>query len=162
MIAWLLRFVLPTTEDAKDRFREMPNAYSPVSGKHGPWQHIVIDEAQDLSVVEASLLSSFILREVALTISADFRQVVSPFNGMKNLDAFKIGCNLISKADDFTQFPFTKNLRQSGQIGNFLRGFYEKVFGELPQFMANDEMKGPKPQLHLMPYVNFAQTIRKC
>ncbi len=160
-LAWLLWFVLPTTEDPKDRFREMPNAYSPISGKHGPWQHIVIDEAQDLSVVEASLLSSFMLRDGALTISADFRQVVSPVHGMKNLDAFKIGCNLIRNADDFTQYPFTKNLRQSGQIGKFLKGFYEKVFGELPQFMANDEMNGPKPQLHLMPYVNFAQTIRK-
>ncbi len=160
-LAWLLRFVLPTMEDPKDRFREMPYAYSPVSGKQGPWQHIVIDEAQDLSVVEASLLSSFVVRDGALTISADFRQVVSPVHGMMNLDAFRIGCNLIGKTDDFMQFPFTKNMRQSGQIGKFLRGFYEKAFGELPPFMANEEMSGPKPQLHLMTYVIFAQTIRK-
>lgn len=160
-LAWLLRFVLPTMEDPKDRFREMPNAFSPVSGKYGPWAHIVIDEAQDLSVVEASLLSSFVVRDGALTISADFRQVVSPVHGMKNLDAFRIGCNLIGRADDFMQFPFTKNMRQSGQIGKFLRGFYEKAFGELPQFVANEEMNGPKPQLHLMTYVKFAQTIRK-
>jgi superfamily I DNA/RNA helicase len=160
-IAWLLRFALPTMDDPKDRFREMPNAYSPVSGKYGPWHHIVIDEAQDLSVVEASLLSSFVVRDGALTIAADFRQVVSPVHGMMNPDAFKIGCNLIGKGDDFTLFPFTKNMRQSGQIGKFLRGFYEKVFGELPQFVANEEMIGPKPQLFLMPYVKFSQTIRK-
>lgn len=160
-LAWLLRYALPTMNDPQNRFREMPNAYSPVSGKYGPWHHIVIDEAQDLSVVEASLLASFVVRDGALTIAADFRQVVSPVHGMKNLDAFRIGCNLIGQADDFTQFPFTKNMRQSGQIGNFLRGFYEKAFGELPQFVANEEMNGPKPQLHLMTYVNFAQTIRK-
>jgi hypothetical protein len=160
-LAWLLRFVLPTTEDPKGRFREMPNASSPVNEKYGPWYHIVIDEAQDLSVVEASLLSSFVVHDGALTISADFRQVVSPVHGMMNPDAFRIGCNLIGKADDFRQFPFTKNMRQSKQIGKFLKGFYENAFGELPQFMVNEEMSGPKPQLHLTPYVNFAQTIRK-
>lgn len=160
-LAWLLRFVLPKMEDPKDRFREMRNALSPVSGKYGPWYQIVIDEAQDLSVVEASLLSSFVVRDGALTIAADFRQVVSPVHGMMNPDAFRFGCNLLSQSDDFTQFPFTKNMRQTGQIGRFLKGFYQKVFGELPQFLANEEMIGPKPQLHLMPYVNFAQTIRK-
>jgi hypothetical protein len=163
-IAWLallLRFVLPTTDDQKDRFREMPNAYSPVSGNYGPWYHIVIDEAQDLSVVEASLLSSFVVREGALTIAADFRQVVSPVHGMMDPSAFRIGCNLIGQSDDFTLFPFTKNMRQSAQIGKFLRGFYEKAFGELPQFMANEEMSGPKPQLHIMSYVSFAGTIKK-
>jgi hypothetical protein len=160
-LAWLLRFVLPKSEDSKDRFREMRNASSPVSGKYGPWYHIVIDEAQDLSVVEASLLSSFVVRDGALTIAADFRQVVSPVHGMTNPDAFRLGCNLLGQSDDFTQFPFTKNMRQTGQIGKFLKSFYQKAFGELPQFMANEEMIGPKPQLHIMPYLHFAQTIRK-
>jgi hypothetical protein len=159
-LAWLLRFALPSANDQKSRFRDIPNAESPVLGKYGPWSHVVIDEAQDLSVVEASLISSFVVREGALTISADFRQVVSPVHGMENLNAFKIGCRLVSKPDDFKLFPFTKNKRQSRQIGNFLRGFYEKAFGELPLFMANEEINGPKPQLRLMPIVNFAPTIR--
>lgn len=159
-LAWLLRFALPSQADPKNRFREVPNAESPISDKYGPWSHVVIDEAQDLSVVEASLISSFVMRDGALTIAADFRQVVSPVHGMENPNAFKIGCHLVSQADDFKQFPFTKNMRQSGHIGNFLRGFYAKAFGELPPFLANDEMSGPKPQLRLMSNVNFAPTIR--
>ncbi|MGD9976161.1 MAG: hypothetical protein AB7S77_24145, partial [Desulfatirhabdiaceae bacterium] len=160
-LAWLLRFVLPTTKEPQDRFLSVPNAYSPVLGKYGPWYHIVIDEAQDLSVVEASLLSSFVMRDGALTIAADFRQVVSPVHGMTNPDAFRFGCNLLIQTDEFTRFPFTRNMRQTAQIGRFLRGFYEKAFGELPQFMTNESMTGPKPQLHLMPYHRFAQTIQK-
>ena len=159
-LAWLLRFALPTATDPKNRFREVPNAESPIAYKYGPWSHVVIDEAQDLSVVEASLISSFVVRDGALTISADFMQVVSPVHGMVNPNAFKIGCRLISRDDDFKQFPFTKNMRQSSQIGNFLRGFYVKAFGELAPFIANDEITGPKPQLRLMSYVNFAPTIK--
>lgn len=160
-LAWLLRFALPSVDDPKNRFREVPNAESPIADKYGPWSHVVIDEAQDLSVVEASLLSSFVEREGALTIAADFRQVVSPVHGMENPNAFKIGCRMISLKDDFKLFPFKINMRQTGQIGNFLRGFYQKAFGEMPPFMANDVMSGPKPQLQLMPYVEFAPTIRK-
>ena len=159
-LAWLLRFSLPSESDPKNRFREVPYAVSPITDKYGPWSHVVIDEAQDLSVVEASLISSFVVRDGALTIAADFRQVVSPVHGMENPNAFKIGCLLVSNAEDFKQFPFTKNMRQSEEIGNFIRGFYGKAFGELPPFLANEEMSGPKPQLRLMPYVNYAPTIR--
>lgn len=158
--AWLLRFALPSATDPKNRFREVPIAESPIANKYGPWSHVVIDEAQDLSVVEASLIASFVVRNGALTISADFKQVVSPVHGMEDPSAFKVGCHLISRADDFKQFPFTKNMRQSGQIGNFLRGFYAKAFGELPKFFANEELNGPKPQLRLMPYTNYATTIK--
>lgn len=159
-LAWLLRFALPTTSESSLRFREVPRAESPVMHKYGPWSHIVIDEAQDLSVVEASLISSFVVRDGALTISADFRQVVSPVHGMETPGAFKIGCHLLSKDDDFKQFLFSKNMRQTSQIANFLRGFYAKAFGETAPFVANDILNGPKPQLRIMPYVSYASTIR--
>jgi len=158
-MAWLLRFALPTASDPKDRFREIPNALSPIEGKYGPWSHVVIDEAQDLSVVEASFLSSFVIKKGALTISADFRQVVSPVHGMTDPTAFKVGCNLLSHGQDYNRFPFTKNMRQTGQIGDFLRGFYQNAFGEMPQFLANHDFLGPKPQLHILPLAEFGRTI---
>lgn len=159
-LAWLLRFVLPTEDDPKNKFREIPCAYSPIIGKYGPWNHVVIDEAQDLSVVEASLISSFVVKNGALTISADFKQVVSPVHGMENPNAFKIGCNLIGRKDDLQLFPFSKNMRQTSQIGNFLRSFYHRAFGEIPNFIANHELNGPKPHLRIMPYTQFAATIK--
>lgn len=159
-LAWLLRFALPSESNPQNRFRDIPRAESPLLNKYGPWSHVVIDEAQDLSVTEASLISSFVIHNGALTIAADFRQVVSPVHGMENPNAFKIGCHLVSQTDDLKLFPFTKNKRQSSQIGNFLRGFYEKAFGELPPFMANEDMNGPKPQLRLMPSVEFGNTIK--
>jgi len=160
-LAWLLRFVLPTASDPKDRFREVPNALSPIAGKYGPWNHVVIDEAQDLSVTEASFLSSFAIRNGALTISADFKQVVSPVHGMEDLSPFRIGCPLLDKGDELNRFPFTKNMRQTAQIGRFLRDFYERVFGETPQFDANEELHGPKPQLHILPFSQYALTLKR-
>ncbi|MBW1909880.1 MAG: hypothetical protein JRJ11_10115, partial [Deltaproteobacteria bacterium] len=55
-LAWLLRFVLPKETNPKERFREMPWALPLTDAGPGEiWTHVVIDEAQDLSVAQASL-----------------------------------------------------------------------------------------------------------
>lgn len=142
-IAWLLRFSLPEETDPQKRFRRIRSSIL-----DGWINHIVIDEAQDLSVVEASLLASFVHPRGALTISADFHQVVSPVHGMEDSLAFKYGCPIRDRASDMT-FPFTKNMRQTKQITEFLRAFYSNVFKQPPPFIPADEFEDIVPQLHI-------------
>jgi hypothetical protein len=59
-LSWLLRFALPEEADAQAHFREVPCALPAGAEGDERWTHVVIDEAQDLSVAEASLLGSFV------------------------------------------------------------------------------------------------------
>ena len=58
--AWLLRFALSEVDDpqGQGRFRMMPGALDAAGGEDDRWTHVALDEAQDLSVAEASLLTS--------------------------------------------------------------------------------------------------------
>ncbi len=160
-LAWLLRFALPEENNAENRFREVPNAIIPVSTRnYALWNHIVIDEAQDLSVPEASLLCSFVDPGGALTISADFQQVVSPVHGMLDAEAFKYGCPIKDRATDL-QFPFSKNMRQTKQITDFLRAFYNNTFKMPPPFVANENYNDIKPQVHIAEFRGFGKKIRQ-
>ena len=114
-LAFLLRFVLPTETNFQERFREMPNPLAIAEYEGEAWTHVMIDEAQDLCVAEAALLSSFVHPDGAFTVSADFHQVVSPVWGMENPEAFKIGLSLREK-ETYQSYPFAKNMRQSKQI----------------------------------------------
>lgn len=153
-IAWLLRFSLPEEVDAQKRFRKVPCAI--LTG----WaNHIVIDEAQDLSVAEASLLSSFVHPMGALTISADFNQVVSPVHGMEDASAFKYGCPINDRSTDLS-FPFSKNMRQTKQITEFLRAFYLNVFKQPPPFVPNDDFEDILPQLYICGMRDAAKRIK--
>jgi hypothetical protein len=145
-LAWLLRFALPEATDPQSRFREIPSAIAPATSANQRWTHIVVDEAQDLCVAEASLLGSLVAPDGALTVSADFRQVVSPVHGMRSPEAFNIGRSLRGKGAEQI-YPFARNMRQSKQIGNFLRGFYEAAFKERPDFDVNPDVQDKKPQL---------------
>jgi hypothetical protein len=146
-IAWLLRFALPETLGSGDRFRELP-APVPVAAHatESRWTHVVIDEAQDLSVAEASLLSSLVDPRGALTVSADFHQVVSPVHGMTSPEALQFAGSIRGPGST-VQFPFRKNLRQSREIGRFLKDFYQRTFNEMPPFDAGDRVENFKPQL---------------
>lgn len=147
-LAWLLRFALPISIDAQDRFRDIPHATQDADSAGDRWTHVVVDEAQDLSVVEASLISSFVHPDGAVTVSADFRQVVSPVHGMENPEAFNIGCGLRDgKARH--QFPFARNMRQSRQIGQFLQSYHQAAFGQVADFDVNMSLDDAKPQLVL-------------
>ena len=107
-IAWLLRFALPETRGPDGRFREMPGAFpEPSHPTEFRWTHVVIDEAQDLSVAEASFLSSLVDPRGALTVSADFHQIVSPVHGMTNPEAFQFA-GTVRGAGSTVQFPFRK------------------------------------------------------
>ena len=91
-LTWLFRFALPEETSPNERFRHLPcvfPAWGEIPG--GRWTHVVIDEAQDLAVPEASLFGSLVHPDGALTVSADFKQVVSPVHGMTDLSAFQIG-----------------------------------------------------------------------
>jgi DNA helicase IV len=160
-LAWLLRFALPEESAAKDRFVGIPSALAPAPESiYGPWSHVVIDEAQDLSVAEASLLSSFVDPKGALTISADFRQIVSPVHGMVNADAFHVG-SPVGRGHKPLQFPFTRNMRQTREITNFLRSFYRQSFGEVPTFDANEDFSDIKPELQIAPFSEFARRMKQ-
>jgi hypothetical protein len=153
-IAWLLRFALPETDDPQKRFRKIRSAII-----NGWFHHVVIDEAQDLSVAEASLLGSFVHERGALTISADFNQVVSPVHGMENPLAFKYGCPIQDRVEDL-QVPFTKNMRQTKQITEFLRAFYSNVFKQVPQFVPNDTVTDIVPQLIMCSRLEIPKKIK--
>ncbi len=91
-------------------------------------------------------------------MSADFRQVVSPIHGMTDGEALKVGLP-IWDPKLHTQFPFQRNLRQSREIAQFLRAFYQRAFGEFPQFDAGDRLEGIKPQLYVGHANDFPQLI---
>ena len=158
-IAWILRFVLPEEADPTDRFRGVPLALPRISDSIGErWTHVVIDEAQDLAVQEASFLGSLVHPRGALTVSADFRQIVSPVHGMTDPNALRVGNQIWDEKLD-TQFPFQKNMRQSREIGQFLIAFYQKAFGELAAFAPGDRQDRHKPVLYLAKKSGFADLI---
>jgi hypothetical protein len=159
-LAWLLRFALPEETEPQKRFREIPSAIAPaIIGSHR-WTHVAIDEAQDLCVAEASLIGSLVDPDGALTVSADFRQIVSPVHGMKDAEALKVGRSLRGKGVEQI-YPFAKNMRQSRQIGRFLQGFYEVAFRERPTFEANSTLDDKKPQLIIAPPQDHALRIKQ-
>jgi len=160
-ICWLLRFALPEEHEALSRFRQIPCAFPTETDlPEGKWTHVVIDEAQDLSVPEASLLASLVHPDGALTISADFRQVVSPVHGMTESSAFQIG-NKFQERNAFERFPFAKNMRQSQQIGRFLESFYQAMFGEIAPFETGKRFSDIKPQLLIGSASDFPLQIKR-
>jgi len=160
-LAWLLRFALPEEVKPENRFRRMPCALFPaLVDENTCWTHIVIDEAQDLSVAEASLLCSFVDQRGALTISSDFHQIVSPVHGMQDANAFKYGCPILDRSTD-SYFPFSKNMRQTKQISSFLRSFYYNTFKEPPPFVPNDQVQDIKPLLHICKTNEIPTRIRQ-
>ncbi|MER9064375.1 hypothetical protein [Mesorhizobium sp. M0698] len=159
-LAWLLRFALPEATDPDSRFREVPSAIAPAISGRERWTHVAIDEAQDLCVAEASLIGSLVDPDGALTVSADFRQIVSPVHGMRTTDALRIGRSLRGKGAEQI-YPFARNMRQSLQIGRFLQGFYEIAFKERPTFEVNTTLHDKKPQLIIAPPQDQALRIRQ-
>jgi DNA helicase IV len=120
----------------------------------------VIDEAQDLAVQEASLLGSLVDPKGALTVSADFHQIVSPVHGMTDAEALKFGLPIWDQKL-YTQFPFQKNLRQSREIGLFLVDFFGKAFHEYPSFDAGPREEGTKPTLYTGRATSFVRLIKQ-
>jgi hypothetical protein len=159
-LAWLLRFALPEATDPQARFREMPSSIAPATTGGERWTHVAIDEAQDLCVAEASLLGSLVDPDGALTVSADFRQIVSPVHGMRTADALGVGRSLRGKGVEQI-YPFARNMRQSKQIGRFLQGFYEAAFSERPTFDVNVGLEDKKPHLIIAPPQDHALRIKQ-
>jgi len=157
-LCWLLRLALPEQEDPRSRFRGVPSCLGIMGGER--WTHVVIDEAQDLSVAEASLISSFVHPEGALTVAADYRQIVSPVHGTTASDALKVACALHDKSGA-TFYPFAKNMRQSREIGLFLKAFHQAAFGEVAGFEISDRFSDALPRLIVCPRGEFALRIRQ-
>ncbi|MDE3259539.1 MAG: hypothetical protein OYM47_17055 [Gemmatimonadota bacterium] len=149
-LAWLLRFALPETSEFGLKFREVPSAIGLALHGDQRWTHVVIDEAQDLCVAEASLIGSLVDPDGALTVSSDFRQIVSPVHGMTSPKALHVGHSLRGPGTDQI-YLFARNIRQSRQIGRFLQGFYEVAFKERPSFDVNETLEDKKPQLIITP-----------
>lgn len=157
-IAWLLRFSLPRSTEPEQKFRNIPSALSLSFVNGVQWSHVAIDEAQDLSVAEASLLGSLVSPKGALTISLDFKQIVSPVKGITDTNAFLIG-NSIKDEGKELPYRFAKNFRQSNEIGKFLQEFYRIAFQEQPKFDVNSTLSDAKPQLIIAETQNFATRI---
>lgn len=157
-IAWLLRFSLPRSTEPEQKFRNIPSALSLSYVNGVQWSHVAIDEAQDLSVAEASLLGSLVSPKGALTISLDFKQIVSPVKGITDTNAFLIG-NSIKDEREALFYPFAKNFRQSNEIGKFLQEFHRVAFEEQPKFDVNSTLFDAKPQLIIAETQNFATRI---
>lgn len=160
-IAWLLRFSLPGEVAPAGRFRNISPWVPQMMTDNRRWTHVVIDEAQDLSVAEASLLGSMVDPEGALTVSADFHQIVSPVHGMRDARAFGIGQSIRDLRQRQQSYPFAVNMRQSKQIGEFLRGFFEASFGERPSFGANPKLDDMKPQVIISEPQDQARRIKQ-
>lgn len=160
-MAFLLRFVLPIEKDHKARFRDVANPLDiAFQDSNERWTHIMVDEAQDLCVAEAALLGAFVHPDGAFTVSADFYQVVSPVWGMENPKAFNVGTSLKGEEQ---LFPFAKNMRQSKQIGLFLKEFFRSTFGEIAPFEANDtiDIQNGAPLLMLCNFSEFSLKIKQ-
>jgi type II secretory pathway predicted ATPase ExeA len=159
-LAWLLRFALPEELDPKSRFREVSHALTGVSSASARPTHVVIDEAQDLSVAEASLIGSIVDPNGALTVSADWHQVVSPVKAIESPAAFHIGTTFSSR-NAVQRYPFARNMRQSKEIGRFLESFYEASFGERAPFEASDRFSDNAPWLVIAEPHAFSDEIRR-
>jgi hypothetical protein len=160
-LAWLLRFALPEERAPADRFREIPQAMQEVNHKiETRFTHVVIDEAQDLAVQESSFLASLVHPRGALTVSADFHQIVSPVHAMEDAESLKFGLPIADQAA-FMQYPFRKNMRQSREIGLFLRDFYKHTFHEFPPFEPGDSICRSKPVLYLGESSSFPSLVRQ-
>lgn len=159
-LAWLLRFALPEATDPQLRFREVPSAVALALSGDQRWTHVAIDEAQDLCVAEGSLIGSLVDPDGALTVSADFRQIVNPVHGMGSSEAFQIGRSLRGRGSDQI-YPFARNMRQSRQIGRFLQGFYVAAFRERATFDVNETLEDKKPQLIIVPPQDQALRIKQ-
>lgn len=159
-IAWLLRFSLPKSIETDHKFRNIPSAVSMSFTAGQQWSHVAIDEAQDLSVAEASLLGSLVAPDGALTISVDFKQIVSPVKGMRDTKAFDVGKSLRDQREA-QLYPFAKNFRQSYEIGQFLQEFYRVAFEEEPPFELNTSLHESIPQLVIADVQDFATRIRQ-
>ncbi len=157
-LAWLLRFVLPEIDMQQSHFREIPSALAEFGGRESRLTLVVIDEAQDLSIAEASFIISFVDPGGAVTISADFRQVVSPVHGMVERSALDFG-NPLKDLNAQQIFPFARNMRQSREIGLFLQAFHQSAFGEIAQFEVNQSLNDIKPQLFLLNSIDHALRI---
>lgn len=159
-IAWLMRFTLPRTIDSEQKFKNIPSAIALSFSAEGQWSHVVVDEAQDLSVAEASLLGSLVAPDGALTISLDFKQIVSPVKGMQDTKAFHVGKSIEDDREE-QNYPFARNFRQSREIGQFLQEFYRIAFKEPPSFEVNPVVQTVKPQLIIADAHEFARRIRQ-
>lgn len=160
MVAFLLRFALPEQRDSAKRFRDVALAWH----DSGPWSHLVIDEAQDLSAPEAALLASMVDPNGALTISADFRQRVSATHGIETSEPILLGCQIAVQGMR-QPFRFAVNKRQTPQIGRFLMAYYEANFGEAPPFdidhAAKQEPPPPLPELYIGGHQHIAQRLKQ-
>jgi hypothetical protein len=156
-LAWLLRFALPEQGDASRRFAEIPSAFHALNGPR--LTHVVLDEVQDLSVQEASFFASLTHPRGALTVSADFRQVVSPVHGMETPEALNFG--LQNAVTSFAPYLFQKNMRQTREIGRFLQEFYRSCFQELAPFEPGNRAEGRKPQLLVSNASGFPRLIKQ-
>ncbi|MCC7389312.1 MAG: ATP-binding domain-containing protein [Phycisphaerales bacterium] len=107
------------------------------------FRHLVVDEAQDLTHAHAATLPWLLDEGGTMTVVGDLRQVLHEGGGLRDwgvLDVLKP-----------ERREFDINYRQSRQLGSFVRGLYQELYGETPRWRANALRGGPAPRVVVEP-----------
>ncbi|MFP2926666.1 UvrD-helicase domain-containing protein [Pyxidicoccus sp. 3LG] len=112
-----------------------------------PWNrvnHLVIDEAQDLSPIQSRLLLELVNpRFKCVTAVGDLNQRLLYPDG---LPSWKEGGFVVS-GEDGRLGLFKKNYRQTTELGHLAQAYYEANFGKPAPFEARADFPGRKPIL---------------
>lgn len=104
--------------------------------------HMVLDEAQDLTPMEALAIRSWCSKDAVVTAVGDLRQCVSVGRGLRSWT--ELGLPRVRRA------VFADNYRQTWEIGRFVRHLHERLFGEEPVWRASTKRYGPKPRIRVL------------
>ena len=123
--------------DAVGGFDDWPDVLAGAAGED--LTHVVIDEAQDLTPVEALAVRCWAAVNAVITAVGDLRQCVDPGRGVR---AWKELCLPRAKRK-----AFKINYRQSWNVGQFVIHLHQALFGDKPGWSVATNAYGPKPRL---------------
>ena len=101
--------------------------------------HMVIDEAQDISISHAKFFQEYIKENGTLTFCGDLHQRVHSKGFFENWKDLGL--------DDTKKIVFSKNFRQTKQLGYFVKELYSILFQKYPDWSETDKLIGPPPRL---------------
>ena len=106
------------------------------------FEHVVMDEAQDISPLEAYLVKLH-SRNGMFTILGDLQQRIAPYRGVKNWREMR----LVFPAADSSQFYARDSYRSTTQIIRFANRILRRIHGSTPPPILS-RRQGSWPRLH--------------
>ena len=117
-----------------------PDRENPWAGKKRErLTHIIIDEAQDLSVMHVRTIQSMLAPSGTMTMVGDLRQNLHPLGGLQSWD--DLG------PDGIARGAFSINYRQTYELGSFLARLHESLYCEPTTWEPATTMTGPGPRV---------------